>query len=321
MNIPEHLNFADLPTPIRPLKAFFKDLDGYEVWLKRDDLTGVELSGNKVRKLDFLMKDALRQGFGRVITCGGLQSNHCRATAFYAVQLGLKITLVLRGQPSELITGNLFLDKLLGADIRYITPEQYKDVDALMERLAADLPEPTYVIPEGGSNEVGAWGYLNAFYEIGQQGRFDAIVVPSGSGGTHSGLLLGKLLSKSPTEIFSVNVCDDAAHFKNKIDQILEKFCRRYHFHLNWSQKDIHIVDGFVGQGYALITQKEAEVIRKMARSEGLLIDPVYGAKALLGLEDQLRKKKIPGKKILYIQTGGVFGLFPLWEKILNAAV
>ena len=318
MYIPEHFNFAHLPTPVRPLDKFFKQAEYPQIWLKRDDLTGLELSGNKVRKLDFLLKDAASHGAERVITCGGLQSNHCRATAFYAAQLGMKATLVLRGQAPDIPDGNYFLNKLLGADIFFVTPEEYKEADELMKKIAAEAKEKTYVIPEGGSNEIGAWGYVNAFLEIAQQGKFDAIVCATGSGGTHSGLLLGKLLTKSPVQIFSVNVCDDAPFFKAKIGRIMQRFCRRYGFNLQWTADDINIIDGFVGEGYALITEKEARLIRSFARSEGLLIDPVYGAKAMLGFKEQLKKGAVPGEKLLFIHTGGAFGLFPFREILLK---
>lgn len=318
MEIPEHFNYARVPTPLQALDKFFAQEKSGKVWLKRDDLTGVELSGNKVRKLDFLMKEAVLQGAERVITCGGVQSNHCRATAFYATQLGLKATLVLRGEPEKMPAGNYFLDKVLGVDFVFVRPEEYKEVDALMAQYAQRSPQKTYVIPEGGSNEVGAWGYVNAFLEIQRQGNFDAIVCASGSGGTHGGLLLGKLLTKSNVRIYSVNVCDDAPFFKTKINGIMERFCERYGFRLQWSAEDIKILDGYVGEGYALISDKEAGLIRKFARTEGLLVDPVYTAKAMLGFEDQLKKGNISGEKLLFIHTGGVFGLFPKWQQILS---
>jgi len=312
MQFPDHFQQAHLPTPIIPFCNFFKELGTYTVLLKRDDFTGVELSGNKVRKLDFLLKDAQRLGATRVITCGGLQSNHCRSTAFYASQLGLKTTLVLRGQVPAQTTGNLFLNQLLGVDIHYISAGEYESVNAIMENIAQQSPEKCYIIPEGGSNEIGAWGYIKAFYEIIEQDRhIETIVVATGSGGTHAGLLLGKLLSKSPLNVLSVNVCDDAGFFQDKIDSIMREFCQRYEKHLKWQKSDIRIIDGFVGAGYGEIGPREVETIKRLAQQEGIVIDPVYGAKALAGFEHYLKNKQIPGEKILFIHTGGIFGVFP----------
>ena len=203
MKIPENFNNAYLPTPVRAFNRFFENIEKYSVWLKRDDLTGIELSGNKVRKLDFLLKEASEQGAEYIITCGGLQSNHCRTTAFYATQLGMKTVLVLRGQPEEIPTGNYFMNLLLDVDIRFVTADEYQQVDLLMKKIADKLPGKAYIIPEGGSNETGAWGYIKAFNEIEAQGEFDTIVVATGSGGTNCGLILGKILGKSSIFLFT----------------------------------------------------------------------------------------------------------------------
>ncbi len=312
MKYPEHFQQAYLPTPIVPFQKYFNFHPEGNIWLKRDDLTGIELSGNKVRKLDFLLKDAQEKGARRVITCGGLQSNHCRSTAFYATQLGFKTTLVLRGSVPEHAEGNYFLNRILGVDIRLVTAEEYKEADKIMAELAAQSAEPAYIIPEGGSNEVGAWGYIKAFDELmSQKPDTDTIVVATGSGGTHTGLLLGKLLSGSDVDIVSVNVCDDADFFVRKIDATMHAFCERYQKKLNWTTEDIKVIDGFVGEGYGMISSRETEVIRRLARTEGIVIDPVYGAKALAGFEDHLKQGWFKGKEIVFIHTGGIFGVFP----------
>ncbi len=315
MKYPEHFNKAYLPTPIIQFNKFFNSQTEHNIWLKRDDLTGIELSGNKVRKLDFLLKDAQQAEAKRVITCGGLQSNHCRSTAFYATQLGMKTTLVLRGTKPERTEGNFLLNRILDVDIRLVTPEEYKQVDSIMADLAAQSDETAYVIPEGGSNEVGAWGYIKAFDELMEQKPdTDTIVVATGSGGSQTGLLLGKLLSGSDVNIVSVNVCDDADYFVRKIDATMRVFCKRYDKNLNWDKNDIQVIDGFVGEGYGLISSREAEVIRRLAQSEGIIIDPVYGAKALAGFEQHLKQGQISGKEIVFIHTGGIFGVFPYAE-------
>ncbi len=316
MIIPEHFSAALLPTPIVPVQRFFNQHSGLKVWLKRDDFTGLELSGNKVRKLDFLLKEAVDKKAQRIITCGALQSNHCRATAYYAARLGLKTTLVLRGQKPDMPVGNYLLDKLLEVDVRFVTAEEYASADLIMNDLAERSSEPAYVIPEGGSNEVGFWGYINCFFEIQRQIQeskldIDTIVVATGSGGTHGGLLLGKLLTNSALNVVSINVGDNADYFIAKIDRLMQRFAERFGYKLNWTKSAINIIDGFVGEGYGAIGAAEVDLIRRFARSEGIVIDPVYGAKAMLGLEHSLANGKIQSKNIMFIHTGGIFGIFP----------
>lgn len=317
---PDHFNFTNTPTPF--LKVPSRSLpEGYNLLLKRDDMTGVELSGNKVRKLDFLLKDAVNQQATEVITCGGVQSNHCRSTAFAARQIGLKTTLVLKGEEPQSSTGNYFLGQISGAETRFITEEAYKNVDDLMVQIAGRKKGKTYIIPEGGSNEVGSWGYAKAFFEIEKQLEeaqtpCDTIVVATGSGGTHAGLLAGKLLSGSQIDIVSLNVCDNAAFFEDKIDAILRAMQKRYGVLPSWHKNDIRIIDGFVGPGYGQTSGIEEELIIKYAREIGVVFDPVYGIKAFGGMMQQMEQGKIPGKNILFIHTGGVFGVFPFADRI-----
>jgi len=322
MEYPPRFRMAHLPTPIQKLNKIH-DYNGYRIWLKRDDLTGLELTGNKARKLDFLIRDAVLSGAQRVITCGGLQSNHCRATAFYAAKAGLKCTLFLRGDSPAEAQGNFFLDRLLGTEIIFITPEQYKNNSELMNEQAAKSPEPAYVIPEGGSNEIGSWGYVSAYDEILSQQtdlglEFTAIVTATGSGGTHAGLLIGRHIHRSETEIWSVNVADSAPEFVRRIHGICQAFCQRYHYQLNITENDIHILDGFIGPGYAAIGSEEINLIRRMAREEGLILDPAYTAKAFLGLLNLLDRQVLPKGPVLFIHTGGSFGLFPAWRQFTD---
>ena len=189
-----------------------------------------------------------------------------------------------------------------------------------MQQYANDLSDKAYVIPEGGSNEIGVWGYIECFFEslnqIKEQNlNIDTIVVATGSGGTHAGLLLGKYLAESDINIVSINVCDTAEFFVNKITNICDKFSSAYNIPINIKENDIHVVDGFVGEGYGMISEKETNLIKDFAQSEGIVIDPVYTAKALVGLVDLVNKKSIPGKNIMFIHTGGIFGLFPIGDK------
>lgn len=184
--IPKSLNLTQPKTPIIELNGQNKT----RIWLKRDDLTGIELSGNKIRKLDFLLQEAIEKKAQGIITCGGLQSNHCRAAAFAGAKLGLETILYLRGTPEKQPTGNHFLNLLVGATIHYVTHEEYLEIDSIMEQKSQKLAEQGkqfYIIPEGGSNEIGAWGYIKCFYEITEQIEannisIDAIAVSTGSG-------------------------------------------------------------------------------------------------------------------------------------------
>ncbi|TFH01610.1 MAG: pyridoxal-phosphate dependent enzyme, partial [Calditrichales bacterium] len=236
INFPSSLGFTFQPTPIVRLH----DRAETGLWLKRDDLTGMELSGNKIRKLDFLVREALDQGADGIITCGGLQSNHCRAAAFVGARLGLQTVLFLRGEAEKNPTGNYFLDRLSGATIIHVTAEEYKNIGEIMAEKSAEFSragKKMYVIPEGGSNETGSWGYCQCFVEAEAQIKADkmpieAIAVASGSGGTHAGLLIGKKLTESNIDIFSINVCDDSEYFKNKISAIIAQFNRKYGYRI-----------------------------------------------------------------------------------------
>jgi D-cysteine desulfhydrase len=319
-NYPKKKNFGVYPTPISPIKMFFKDANNYNVWIKRDDLTGLELSGNKVRKLEYIFADAESKKSNHIITCGGIQSNHCRTAAFISARLQFICTLFLKGQVPDLKTGNYLLNSILSAKIINVTNEEYKSIDKIMDEYTIELGENNYVIPEGGSNEIGVWGYIECFYEIlkqvhDQKINIDTIIVPTGSGGTHAGLLLGKLLSGSNIEIISINVCDSSDFFINKINDIMNRFSASYNLPLNFSKNDINIFDGFVGEGYGLIAEKETDIIKRFAQAEAIIIDPVYTAKAMLGLEELIKKGSISGKNILFVHTGGIFGLFATGEK------
>ena len=316
ISIPKSMDLTQADTPIVEISS----LKNTQLYLKRDDLTGMELSGNKIRKLDFLLQQALEESAHGIITCGGLQSNHCRAAAYAGTKLGLDTILFLRGKSKEHPTGNHFLNQLVGATIHYITPEEYLDVDSMMNKKSEEMEtqgKHFYVIPEGGSNEIGAWGYITCFYEIVRQLEeshisIDAVAVSTGSGGTHAGLMIGKLLKNSDVDIISINVCDDAKFFQNKILRIIKKFEKKYNQHFDLVDDDIVVYDGFVGSGYGVIGDQEVDMIKRFARREGIILDPVYTAKAYLGLEQLIMQGQLTYKNILFIHTGGIFGLFPL---------
>jgi len=319
--IPEKITFANLPTRIEKLERLSQKLGGPNIYIKRDDQTGTEVSGNKIRKLEFSVREALNQGADVLITCGGIQSNHCRATAAVASRLGMKSVLVLRGDSETESDGNLLIDKLLGAEIHFITPEEYKNNKAeIMEQIKVQLEKQgykPYIIPEGASNGIGGFGYYNAMEEIICQEKelgvhFDRIVLAVGSGGTHSGLFLASKTLEYTGEIYGFNVCDDAQHFKNEIYKILHESMKYIDVNLHISKDEIHIMDGYVGRGYALSRPEELNFIHDFARLEGIILDPVYTGKAMYGLVEEIKKGTFKNcENILFIHTGGAFGLFP----------
>ncbi|MFQ5648437.1 MAG: D-cysteine desulfhydrase family protein [bacterium] len=317
---PDSVELAKLPTPIDLLERLSNSLEGPRIYVKRDDETGIAVTGNKVRKLEFLLAEALARGCDTVITCGGYQSNHARTTAVVAARLGLKCHLVLRNGLSASMDGNLFIDRLVGAEIQYVSPEEYMRIDDVMQQVARDVKSSgnkSYIIPEGGSNEIGALGYLKAAREIAEQLRamklkIHHIIVPLGSGGTQAGLLLGKYLFDLPARIHGINVCDDKAYFVSKIHKLLQRIERRFNMDIQIGKEEIRVIDGYVGKGYGLSSQEEIDLIKQIAKMEGVILDPVYTGKAMFGLLDQVKKGGFTAdENILFIHTGGIFGLFP----------
>jgi D-cysteine desulfhydrase len=316
---PPRLELARTPTPIEPLSRLSSRL-GVEIWIKRDDLTGTELSGNKVRKLEFLLAEARDRDCDAVITTGGVQSNHARATAIAAVRLGLAPYLLLRGDPGSEVQANLLLDRLVGAQVRFIDREQYATKrNELMQAWAEELGRAgrrAYVIPEGGSDEVGAWGYVRALEEVLEQARpkglrFDTLVHATGSGGTSAGLVLGKKLLGFEGRVLGFAVCDDAATFARVVSGIVERAASRFALGVSVGREDLHFDDGYVGLGYARTRPEEVRNLVDVARSEGLILDPVYTNKAFYGMVSTLRREpRAFGDRVLFLHTGGIYGIF-----------
>jgi D-cysteine desulfhydrase len=329
---PPRVRLANLPTRGHWLRYGQTDrprgeAERFRIWLKRDDHTGSELSGNKVRKLEYLMAEALAEGATHVITCGGEQSNHARATAFAAAQLGLKSILILRTDDPEHPpgpTGNILLDRLAGAELQWISRAAWRDRNQLLAeaaervRRAGDRP---YVVPEGGSNALGSWGYLRAMYELADDLAEIAspehpvtVIYACGSGGTGAGLILGaKLLGldRRGIRVAGVNVCDDRAYFVDVIMRICADADLRWQLGANITEADIEIVDGHVGRGYAKSRPEELATIRDVCRSDGIVLDPVYTGKAFHGVIGELAADPSRfGSTIAFLHTGGMFGLF-----------
>lgn len=321
ITIPERILLANLPTKIEKLERISAQLQGPSIYIKRDDQTGTEFAGNKIRKLEYCIREAIDQGCDTLITCGGIQSNHCRATAAAAAKLGLKAIVVLRGDNPDIYEGNVLLDHLLGAEVRWISSEDYRDhrMD-IMNTIANEVSakgQQAYVIPEGASSGIGAFGYFSALQEIVQQEQelgisFDAIVVAVGSGGTHGGLLLAQQLLPTSHRIIGINVCDNEDYFKKAITKVMQESAHYINQPVTIPTEAIKIIDGYVGKGYAQSQPQELQCIKDLASLEGVILDPVYTGKAFYGLLEEIRKGTFKDlQNILFIHTGGLYGLFP----------
>jgi len=308
---PPRVQLAALPTPIQPLDRLSDRWGGPRIFLKRDDLTGSLLTGNKVRKLEFSLGEALQAGATRVLTCGGIQSNHCRATAVACARLGLECVVYLRTEESDPEPdGNHLLDRLVGAEVRFVTPEEYRELGPTGEG---------FWIPEGASDELGMWGYLTASAEL-KGHRFDALIHAVGSGGTSAGLVAGRVLHPHDTPLVGVPVCDDAEFFHDKIDAILDAARARWRSlpAMPASRDAIELWDGHQGRGYALNRPEEWSLLREIAATEGVVLDPVYTIKAMMGLRQAIRDGRFTrGQEVCFLHTGGIYGLFPKREESL----
>lgn len=307
------IKIANLPTRIEKLEKISSEL-GTNLYIKRDDFTGTEFSGNKIRKLEYALAEAIKTGCSTVITAGATQSNHCRATAAACAKLGLKCELVIRGEKPEQIEGNLFLDNMLGAKMNLINPEDSREEK--MEEIRSRIEkagEKAYLIPVGASNAVGSLGYLECFEEILKQEEelgivFDTIVLSVGSGGTYAGLWLGNYLNKSNKLVYGVSVSDSEEEFKEQIIEILKNM-DDMDADEDYLGKNIVINDKYIGEGYAKSTDEELKFLIEIAQSEGIIFDPCYTGKAFKGCYNEIKNGKLrESKNILFIHTGGLMG-------------
>lgn len=327
LQLPDKLSLARLPTPLEPLDRLSEQLDT-RILVKRDDLTGMALSGNKIRKLEFVLGEALRRDATAVITCGGIQSNHCRATAVAARKLGITPYVMLRTtdgrEPSE-VDGNYFLDRLVGATVRTITPTEWKSRDALMADWAHELEgrseQKVFVIPEGASDARGGLGYATMIQEL--RGQLDDsgmserdtvyLVHACGSGGTTLGLAVGCHLFWKRALPVSFAVCDDEDYFRSKIDTLADDFAEQFGGIEGAGDLQYLVNDQYKGVGYALSQPHELDFIREIATTEALVLDPVYTGKAFLGMVEELKAGRTFRKNstVIFVHTGGLYGLFP----------
>jgi D-cysteine desulfhydrase len=316
---PPRLSLANLPTPLVEMKNLARELHIERFLVKRDDLTGLETSGNKVRKLEYVVADAMNNGFDTLVTHGGFQSNHCRATAAIGARLGLKVRLILRcPDPNPLRDGNLFLDHLFDAQITIHPPDEYNSrrkelIDNAMhdERHAGRRP---YFFPVGASVPLGCWGYIRCVQELmrqlGRQTKVDVFSAVS-SAGTHCGLMLGKaLFGLDQWRMVGIPVSDSIDYFQKELRDLERKTVAEFKLNLDESQTPIELIDGFIGEGYAIPYPAAIEITKLLARSEGILLDPTYTAKAMTGAIATIKNGGVrAGAMPVFIHTGGVFGL------------
>jgi D-cysteine desulfhydrase len=322
--------YTSNPTPLEPLPALSAALGGPELWVKRDDLLGLAAGGNKTRKLEFLVADALAQGADTLITVGAVQSNHCRLTLAAAVKEGLKCQLVLEqrvpGSYREDASGNNFLYQLLGVE-RIQVVDAGTDLAAAMQGLADELAaqgRKAYVIPGGGSTPLGALGYVACAEEIMDQSfemgvAFDHMVASSGSGGTHAGLLAGLHGVNANLPLTGVSVRAAKAPQEEKIHALAQATADLLGVRPPVPRELVEVVDDYVGPGYSLPTASMVEAVQLFARHEGILLDPVYTGKTAAGLIGMVRAGRFAaGERVLFLHTGGAPALYAYEDVILG---
>jgi D-cysteine desulfhydrase family pyridoxal phosphate-dependent enzyme len=315
---------AHLPTPLEPLPRLTAQLGGPELWIKRDDQTGLATGGNKARKLEYLVADALTQGADTLITTGAAQSNHARQTAAAAAKSGLACRLVLRSpepvegravEPQQ-VRGNLLLDRLLGAEVAWAGDGPLAEAMAQVAEELRTAGRHPYVVPYGGSNPIGASGYVAAIEELMAQcaerdRHFGHVVLASSSGGTQAGLVVGARALGYAGRILGISVDPPADELLRRLADLATATADLLALALSFVPEDFNVNDGYLGGGYGVVGKLEREAIRTLARSEGVLLDPVYTGRAFGGLLDLIHRGTFrPDERVLFWHTGGTAGLF-----------
>ena len=301
---------AVLSTPIQKLENISRLLNT-NVYIKRDDLTGIGLGGNKVRKLEFLLADTKRKGAEVVFTTGGAQSNHAMLTAACAKKLGMEPILILKKRGVTERKGNQLLEYLMDTDARFMDTDSYDDIYTEMDRVGQASGKKYYKIPCGGSNAIGALGYVNCMKEIADTSmHFDYICCAEGSGGTHAGVALGAKLFMPKTQ--GVGLMVDSDPFEIITTRIMQETAKLLELDFVPTESDVHLVN-MCGPGYAIPSPEGNAAIRMMAANEGLFLDPVYPGKAFAGLIKLAREGKFKSDdNVLYLYSGGAGGLFAI---------
>lgn len=315
----KRISLANLPTPLLQLK-----FEGKKFFIKRDDLSGVELSGNKVRKLKYILDQAIKEKSDYIFTCGGEQSNHARATVIAASMLGMKTKLFLWGKEKSNPDGNLFLSVFFNAGIRYLSFSEYENVNQIMfeeKKFFTKKNLKVHVIPEGGSTVVGLMGYFNFVKELSSQinlKKLNGILTAAGTGGTAAGILAGFAKEKISTKVFAVNVLYSKEIISEKILLLAEAFCRENKIITKINPANLVVLDGYSNEGYKNIDENKIKLIKKFAVQSGIILDPVYTGKAFYAYnENFLQTNK--DHKIIFLHTGGIYGTFAKKQKYLEA--
>lgn len=316
------IHIAHLPTPVEFLPALTQILKGPKLWIKRDDQTGLACGGNKTRKLEFLLAQAQAQGARTLITGGAVQSNHCRQTAAAAAKMGLDCILVLSLSQKQsrlpALSGNLLLDRILNAEIRWSSREEREQTLQKVYEECLHQGRKPFLIPYGGSNPIGAAGYAYAMRELIEQQKhwselssLDWIIVASSSGGTQAGLVAGAKLFGYRGKILGISIDETEESLKKKVATLATEVCALLGEPYEISPQEILVNDRFLGQGYGVLGEAEINAILTFARKEGVLLDPVYTGRAAAGMLALIQERKFSqDENILFWHTGGMPALF-----------
>lgn len=307
------------PTPLVELRRLSHFLGGPRIFLKRDDMTGLALGGNKTRKLEFLLGDALSQQCDAVITGGAMQSNHCRQTAAAAAAVGLECHLALGGEEPSFPDGNLLLDYLFGAVIHWCGEQRKGQLIPEIAQMLRSQGLKPYIIPYGGSNATGAMGFVAAVSEfkgqlLSQNLPVDHVIFPSSSGGTHAGLTVGLDLYRLPMKVTGIGIDKEKANgtsYEAELATLANQISEKLDLGSRYEASDFELRYEYLGAGYGVVGDLEREAIRLVARCEGILLDPVYTGRAMGALIDMIRNKEFaPRDNVLFWHTGGTPALF-----------
>jgi D-cysteine desulfhydrase len=320
-----HINF--LPTPLVELKRLADVLDGPRIFMKRDDLTGLGLGGNKTRKLEFLLGEAMNQNCDAVITGGAIQSNHCRQTAAGAAAVGLECHLALGGEQPAFPDGNLLLDYLFGAIVHWCGEQKKgEQIPEIAEKLCSEGRKP-YIIPYGGSNATGALGFVAAVSELKEQistlnNNLDYVILPSGSCGTHAGITVGVDIYDLSMEVIGIGIDRGESGeppYESELATLANQIAEKLGIESRYTASKFQMRYEYFGKGYEVVGDLEREAIQLVGKHEGILLDPVYSGRAMGGLIDMIRNKEFSSSDtVLFWHTGGTPALFQFARELIT---
>lgn len=328
---PQRLELAQLPTPLMPLDRLAAELGGADLWMKRDDLSGLELSGNKIRKLEYVVADALANDCDTIVTEGTCQSNHCRATAAVCAKLGLRAVLLFRPMPPGAPQGNHLLDLLFGAETRTYSREEFgPNRESIIEGVLGELREAGHTprfTPAGASEPLGTWGYIRMMTELREQLAEAEIsecdlVASISSGGTYAGMLLGKWLNGlDGVTIHAVPVSDDVPFHEQNVLELCQKAATDYQLDVTIEPSMLNFVDGYIGEGYAIPYPEAIQTLQLLSHTEAIMLDPVYTSKGFHAFTAGIRSGRFGKERpAIYVHTGGIFSSFA-WSELLVGSV